>query len=266
MPWGVAVPGDKDHIMYVWFDALVNYISAIGWPKDMKKFNSWWPAVQVAGKDNLRQQSAMWQAMLMSAGIEPSQQILIHGFVSNEGQKMSKSLGNVVDPIKLAGEYGTDAVRYYLLRYFHPFKDSDFSMDSFKEVYNADLANGLGNLVSRVAQMVEKNFDRGIDIKERDSFRKSDIIKDINKLIESYNFNKALEKIQKMISVADRLIDDKEPWRGRSDAKQVLSQGVGMILAIAESLKPFLPETSEKIIKHFSAKKIKKGEALFPRI
>jgi len=121
MPWGIPVPGDDKHVMYVWFDALVNYISAIGWPD--KKYKKWWPVIQFAGKDNLRQQSAMWQAMLMSAGEKPSKQIIIHGFITSDGKKMSKSIGNVVNPFKLVdeykefGEYGTDAVRYYLARH-----------------------------------------------------------------------------------------------------------------------------------------------------
>jgi len=268
MPWGVPVPGDDNHVMYVWFDALVNYISAIGWPTDIQKFNKWWPAFQVAGKDNLRQQSAMWQAMLMSVGLPPSKQIIIHGFVTNEGEKMSKSLGNVIDPIKLASEYGTDAVRYYLLKYFNPFEDSDFSLDSFKEVYNADLANGLGNLVSRVAQMVEKILDGKINTQDKDfnSARKPLVLKEINDLTEEYNYKLALEKIKEIIVLADRLINDEEPWKGGDNAEKVLSRGVGYILAIAEVLKPFLPQTAGTIEKQFSAGKIKKGEPLFPRI
>src|SRR3989344_5203119 len=154
MPWGVPVPGDDAHVMYVWFDALVNYISAIGWPDDREKFSKWWPVVQFAGKDQIRQQAAMWQAMLMAAGIAiPSKPILIHGFVLSDGQKMSKSLGNVVDPIALVNEYGVDAVRYFIARHMHPFEDSDFTLDKFKEAYNANLANGLGNLVARIMKL-----------------------------------------------------------------------------------------------------------------
>src|SRR3989338_6120887 len=129
MPWGVPVPGDDDHVMYVWFDALVNYISAIGWPDDMEKFQEYWPVVQFAGKDNLRQQSAMWQAMLLSAQIEPSKQIFIEGFLTSGGQKMSKSLGNVIDPFKVKEEYGTDAVRYYIAREIASFEDSDVTYE-----------------------------------------------------------------------------------------------------------------------------------------
>jgi len=119
MPWGVPVPGDEKHIMYVWFDALVNYISAIGWPNEIENFEKWWPVFQVAGKDNLRQQSAMWQAMLMSVGLEPSKRIHIFGFINSDGQKMSKSLGNVINPIDIINEYGTDALRYYVARHIN---------------------------------------------------------------------------------------------------------------------------------------------------
>ena len=266
MPWGVPVPGDETQVMYVWFDALVNYISAIGWPDDLKKFNSWWPAVQVAGKDNLRQQGAMWQAMLMSAGLESSKQIIIHGYVTNEGQKMSKSLGNVVNPIELAEKYGTDAVRYYLLKYFHHFEDSDFTIESFKAVYNADLANGLGNLVSRVSNMIEKITNGEININERNAPRNKLVLGQINKLIEEYDFKGALEKINRMVTLADRLIDSEEPWRGQPNAITVLSQNVGYILDIAKSLEPFLPDTSVKIKKQFSTQKIKKEPPLFPRL
>lgn len=272
MPWGVPVPEDSEQVMYVWFDALVNYISTLGWPASAEasagkpgKFYDWWPGIQVAGKDNLRQQSAMWQSMLMSAGLEPSKQILIHGFVTHEGQKMSKSLGNVVNPLALVKEFGTDAVRYYLLKYFHPFEDSDFTMESFKEVYNADLANGIGNLVARTANLIEKNFEGKLKIKEAKKQRSN-----INKYIKDYRFDLALKEIQETVTEADQLIDKEKPWElAKSDkekAGQVLSEVAGRIVFIAEQLKPFLPETAEKILKQFAAKKIKKGELLFPRI
>ena len=157
MPWGVPVPNDPDHVMYVWFDALVNYISTIGWPNDEQRFKEFWPGVQVAGKDNLRQQSAMWQAMLMSAKLQSSKQILIHGFINSRGQKMSKSLGNVIDPFGLVKKYGTDAVRFFILYDLHPFEDSDVTPERIQESYTANLCNGLGNLVARVAKLCEQN-------------------------------------------------------------------------------------------------------------
>ncbi|KKT75695.1 MAG: Methionine-tRNA ligase [Candidatus Peregrinibacteria bacterium GW2011_GWA2_44_7] len=155
MPWGVPVPDDEAHVMYVWFDALVNYISTLGWPEG-GDFEMYWPGVQIAGKDNLRQQSNMWQGMLMSAGLPPSKQILIHGFITSEGQKMSKSVGNVVDPFEVAREYGVDPLRFYLLREIPTTEDGDFNRERFRIVYDSDLANNLGNLVSRVLTMTEK--------------------------------------------------------------------------------------------------------------
>jgi len=154
IPWS---PNDPEQIIYVWFDALINYISCLGWPDNEEKFNEYWPGVQVAGKDNLRQQSSMWQAMLLSAGLPTSKQIFIHGFITAGGQKMSKSLGNVIDPFELIGKYGTDPIRYYLLRHIHPVDDSDFSNEAFEQQYNADLANGLGNLVARTSNLLEQN-------------------------------------------------------------------------------------------------------------
>lgn len=261
MPWGVPVPNDDEHVMYVWFDALVNYISAIGWPNNMDKFNSWWPAVQVAGKDNLRQQSAMWQAILMSAGLKLSKQILIHGYITNEGQKMSKSLGNVVNPIELAEKYGTDPVRYYLLKYFHPFEDSDFTIESFKEVYNADLANGLGNLISRVANMVEKNKN------QKNQFPNNNQITNdqIKKFLNDYKFNEALKLINEMVKEANAVIDKERPWENKENSKTVLEGLVNQIITIVSLLKPLIPQTAEAIKKQFTAEQIKKEAPLFPR-
>src|SRR3989339_620263 len=267
MPWGVPVPSDEDQVMYVWFDALINYISTLGWPNDEKNFKKHWPGVQVAGKDNLRQQSAMWQAMLMSAGLPNSKQIMIHGFISNAGQKMSKSLGNVVNPLELVNKYGTDAVRYYLLKYVQPFEDSDFSIESFEEVYNADLANGIGNLVSRVSNLVEKNFDGKIAIGNDREFN----LTAVSENIEDYQFNVALQIIQLAISELDVFIDTEAPWKivksDKDKAMRILSRLVDRILLLSEQLKPFLPETADKIEKIFTARKINKpAESLFPRL
>ena len=178
MPWGVDVPDDPDHVMYVWFDALIFYISNLGWPQ-AADFDGFWPGVQVAGKDNLRQQSAIWQALLLSAGLPNSRQIMIHGFIQSGGQKMSKSLGNVIDPIFLSKKYGVDALRYYLLAKIHPFNDSDFTLPLFEGAYNADLANGLGNLVSRGEKMAEKNGLTGGKITQHTYHSKSFIILNI---------------------------------------------------------------------------------------
>jgi methionyl-tRNA synthetase len=274
MPWGVDVPNDPNHVMYVWFDALVNYISAIGWPKDIKSFKNWWPGIQVAGKDNLRQQSAMWQAMLMSAGLPNSKQILIHGFITSEGQKMSKSLGNVVDPFEVVKKYGTDAVRYYLLREISPTKDGDFSTRRFEELYNADLANGLGNLVARVAKLFENNeLEISTDLSIFPSLESNRVLQKIEPLLSEFKFNEALEYIWQALKNLDVYLNKEKPWElTKSAAKKKLkkiitgSTTIVSLLDIAQALTPFLPETAEKIKKQFKGPKIKSQRPLFPRI
>src|ERR1035437_9726044 len=170
MSWGIEVPNDPAHVMYVWFDALVNYISTLGWPENKEVFEKYWvhgTPTQYCGKDNLRFQSAMWQAMLMAAQLPNSHQIIINGFITAEGGlKMSKTLGNVVDPKEIVAEYGTDALRYFLLREVSSFEDSPFTLERFKDAYNSGLANGLGNLTSRILTLSEKYLDKCPEIPE----------------------------------------------------------------------------------------------------
>jgi len=264
MPWGVPVPNDDKHVMYVWFDALVNYISAIGWPEDEKKFKEFWPGVQVAGKDNLRQQSSMWQAMLLSAGLPTSKQILIHGFINLAGQKISKSSGNVFSPFELVKKYGTDAVRYYLLSGVMPFEDSDFTIEKFDKKYNADLANGLGNLVARVSNLLEKNSIE-VNIKQGSDAK---LIKNFDSKISEYKFNEALEVLWSKLRECDEIITKNKPWEldGKDEIKKILEPVAQNILNVAVLLQPIMPTVAENIIKQFSEKNIKKGKPLFPRI
>lgn len=264
MPWGILVPGDSEHVMYVWFDALINYVSTLGWPDDKATFKKFWPVVQVAGKDNLRQQSAMWQAMLLSAGLPSSKQVLIFGFLTADGEKMSKSLGNVINPYEVVEKYGADATRYYLLAEIQTFEDGDFSYKKFDIRYNADLANGLGNLVARVSNLLEKN-ELEVNIKVNSDEK---LVKEFRQKMDKYEFNNALELLWRKLKEADEILSAKAPWKmkNKNDIEKVLKPVAQNILNVAYCLQPFMPETAEKIMKQFSEKQIRKGDILFPRI
>jgi len=260
MPWGVEVPGDPSQIMYVWFDALVNYISALGWPETQERFDGFWPGIQVCGKDNLRQQTAMWQAMLMSAGLPTSRQIFVGGFLTSEGKKISKSLGNVINPIEWTEKYSTDALRYFLLAEVSVFEDSDVTVDRFEEAYQGNLANGIGNLAARVATMAEKI---GLKVPEQKLGIREEVI---NKLKE-FRFDEAMKFIWEDVKRADTLINQREVWKlTGEDQRFALANLVIIIRKIAVDLAPFMPETSDKLRVMFAGEVIKRGENLFQRI
>jgi methionyl-tRNA synthetase len=261
MPWGVPVPNDEKHVMYVWFDALVNYISCLDWSGNKKEFKEFWPGMQVAGKDNLRQQSSMWQAMLLSAGLPNSKQIFIHGFITANGQKMSKSLGNVVDPFELVKKYGTDAVRYYLLREIPSAEDGDFAIEKFEQRYNADLAGGIGNLVARVLGIAKE-----LNIKEsRPTKIVKEKVEEVSKKyilnIENFKFNEALSSVWELVSFSDKYINEEKLWQTKNP--EVINDLFFIIKEIGALLSPCLPKTSEKIKKAITEKK---AETLFPRV
>ena len=257
MPWGIPVPGDDSQVMYVWFDALVNYISAPGWPDDMVNgtktagsFKKWCVdtggMVQYCGKDNLRQQSAMWQAMLMAAGLPASQTIVVDGFVTGDGGvKMSKSLGNTVDPIALVKEFGTDAMRYYCLRELHPFEDTACTPERFKDAYNSGLANGLGNLVSRVMKMASTNLSSVPNIPD------NTIPDDYKEAINRYDIQSAMHIVWKHIAEADQLIQEKAPFKliktDKAAAEKIISDLCARIYTVGRMLNPLMPATSAAI-------------------
>ena len=257
MPWGIPVPGDEKHVMYVWFDALVNYISAVGWPHNMEQFNEVWNGsggvVQYCGKDNLRQQAAMWQAMLMAAGITPSQKIIINGFIMSNGQKMSKSLGNVISPFDLVRDYGVDAVRYFVAQELHPFEDSDVTPERLLQAYNAGLANGLGNLASRVMKMAETH---GVSCGSEGAVLKNGIYEAKNTEIQNcfarYNIMQATSVIWQIIQDADKFIQLEQPFKkvkvDAEAAKKDIAALVFDVQAIGKFLKPVMPQTSQKIL------------------
>ncbi len=268
--WGVPVPGDSKQVVYVWFDALANYLTGVGFLEDKKLFEKFWPAdIHILGKDNLRWHALLWPAMLKAAGIELPKTILVNGFLNLNGQKISKSLGNVIRPTDLVKTYGADGVRYYLLRYTNITEDSDISEEKIKQAYNSDLANGLGNLISRVAKLCENsNFTRLIS-KEKSSVHLMDV-EGYSQALSEYKFNDALAFVFAKITDLDKYISEEKPWdlAKNSDLKlkPVLDHAVDQIQEIAALLEPFLPETAKKIEDQFKGPKINSQPSLFPRI
>ena len=267
LSWGVPVPGDEEHVMYVWFAAFVNYISTLGWPEDTSNFNKFWQegeTVQAAGKDMVRFQSLMWQAMLMSAGFKTTRKIVYHGFITSDGRKISKSLGNVINPFDVVEEYGTDALRYFLLREISPFEDGDFTMEKFKEAYNANLANGVGNLVSRVMKMAIDYQVTGDRLQGIDDTK---LPKEITDALDKYDFKSAMDVIWQKIAVLDKQIQETEPFKliktEPQRAKEILRELVRGVYEVGVWLTPFLPETSKKICE--AVETHTRPSILFPR-
>jgi len=266
MPWGVSVPGDDNHVMYVWFDALVNYVSTLGWPEDKETFDKFWKngtPVQMAGKDQVRQQSAMWQAMLLSAGLPPTRHIVIHGFINYDGQKMSKSLGNVVLPEEIIEEYGLDALRYFVAREFNQFEDSDISNDKLKLSYNTGLANGLGNLVSRVMKMAEDHLASPVVVPETEDMQ------EFFAILNKFEINTAINYVWSKMSGLDQEIQEKLPFKVIKEdperGREMIKDMVLKVYSIALMLEPFMPETADRIKSLVKANKMPK-EPLFPRL
>ncbi|PIP14936.1 methionine--tRNA ligase [Candidatus Roizmanbacteria bacterium CG_4_10_14_0_8_um_filter_35_28] len=259
--WGVPVPDDDTQRIYVWFDADNIYQSGVGFGWNEKLYRKWWPAdVHVIGKGIIRFHAIYWIAFLLSAGLSLPKSLFVHGYLTIEGQKMSKTLGNVIDPFALVNKYGTDAVRYYLLREIPPFDDGDYSESRMKELYNSDLANELGNLVSRLTTLAEKD----------EITVNNETVKQFNNLtiqqFNSFQFNLILEDIWNQIKRLNKEIDDFAPWKKSSEErKDFLLQCFKTLKSIAWQLQPFLPETAEKIIKATTGK-IKKTPPLFPKL
>ncbi len=251
LDWGIDSPVDKKFKIYVWFDALINYVSGASgnWPAD----------VHVIGKGINWFHSVIWPAILMSAEYDLPKILLVHGYLNLKGKKISKSSGNVIDPIKLAEKYGADTVRYSLLR-CSVFEDSDYSEEILIERHNNELANKLGNLVSRVSGLIEK---KGVTKTEAKLLKKLKE-KEIDKHFSNYEFDKALNEIFAFIDKCNEYVQNKKPWE--TGDKKVLFELKESILRIAELLWPFIPESAEKIKKQFSVKKIKKEKVLFEKI
>lgn len=273
LSWGVPVPGDDTQVMYVWLDALANYITVLGYPED-EAWREYWPAdIQVVGKDIMRFHAGLWPAMLMALGLTPPKALLVHGHVTVNGGKMSKTVGNVVDPVEIISKFGTEALRYYFSRHVSTTDDSDFNWNKFERAYNNELANDLGNLVSRAANMVTR-YQAGvvgeIQRAEHDMFAYDEAMRELR-------FSDAISEAWVLVQGTNKFIDEVKPWAiakvaaespdEKEHLDEVLRHVVGSLLQVAAMLAPFLPATSEAIQEMFGTGVIKPIEGvLFPKI
>ncbi len=253
--WGIPWPDDKDQVVYVWFDALVNYLTAAGFPK--ASFAEKWPAdLHIVGKDIIKFHCIYWPAMLMSAGLPLPRQVFAHGFFTIDGQKISKSLGNAIDPVELAGNFGIDALRYYLLSEFAFGADGEFSRTRFETIYNSDLANDLGNLVQRVAVMITRYLDGTIGELPPHSHD----ITPYEEAMAELRFDRALGEVWLLIRGLNQYLEEEKPWQlAKNDTTQlaeVLHHAVSDLVQIATLLMPFVPGTAKKIADTFAAGRV----------
>jgi len=289
LKWGIPVSGDSSQVIYVWCDALTNYLSGIGFTSEPKKFKKYWPAdLHILGKDNLKFHSIFWPAMLLSAKLPLPKKIFVHGFVTSGGQKMSKSIGNVVDPFEMIKLYGAESLRYFLLREIPSGEDGDFTEEAFMQRINSDLADNIGNLVNRVLVLTEKYSDGVVPKTDKKSFlaeKSEEIIKKVNEYLEEFKFHHALESIFSLSSDANRYINETEPWKitVKEELNEVLYNTLETIRIISVLLYPFMPQTAERISeqigvdKDFSEKMLqwgllkagtrtKRGDVLFRKV
>ena len=277
LEWGVAVPDDESQVMYVWMDALANYLTVIGYP-DASDFSEWWPATaQFVGKDILRFHAIIWPAMLLGLGLALPKTLVSHGMILADGQKMSKSIGNVVSPEKVIDEYGVDAFRYFFLRHVDTFADADFTWERFERAYNTELANDLGNLVQRLATLVAKN---GVEIEAGDDERGaagengcyvSELDKEYINLMDSFQFSKAFDYAWGKVQGINKKIDDEKPWALAKNGEteklaECLKNLVAELLEVVTLLSPFIPRAAANIRQIFTACPIEPPkEPLFPK-
>ncbi len=253
LSWGVPVPDDESQVMYVWLDALSNYITVLGYPdtEHQPDFTDWWPAqAQFVGKDILRFHAITWPAILLGLGLPLPKTIVSHGFVLANGQKMSKSLGNVIDPVEVLNKYGVEALRYYFTRHVDTFADSDFTWEKYENAYNNELANDLGNLVQRLATLCAKNQVSGVRFEEKVADEQ------YHRRMQQFEFTKAIDYAWAKVQELNKSIDQQKPWelakQGKTtEVQQVLRDLVTELLRVAQLLKPFLPDTAAKIYATF---------------
>lgn len=272
--WGIPVPGDPDQVMYVWFEALMNYITVLGYPEH-EDFQKFWPAdVQIIGKDIIRQHAATWPATLLSLGLPLAKQLYVHSFITVEGKKMSKSLGNVLHPREIIDKYGVDTFRYYFLRHVPAYDDGDFSWERLEAAYNNELANELGNAVQRTASMIQQYLGGEIGTlppAEHD-------IAQYETALDDCRFDRALDEVWEQVRGLNQYIDQEKPWQlaklaqahnqpeDQQHLREVLAYQAASLLSIARLLEPFLPDTAARIQAVFTAKTIVPIEGtLFPK-
>jgi methionyl-tRNA synthetase len=268
--FGIPVPDDDTQIMYVWCDALVNYITALGFGReDDALYKEFWPAsVQVIGKDILRFHAAIWPAMLLSAGLPLPKALLVHGFITSGGKKMSKTLGNVIDPEELLAQYGTDAVRYYLLRHISPFEDGDLTREGFADAYQAHLTNGLGNLVARVMTLAEAHLSHPVTLTDKDT----KIDEEYLTKFHAFRVNEALDYVFTKVAAADAFMTEQVPYKKikssdpseQKAARDAIEQLVRDLASIAVHCRAALPHTAELILEAIRTNT--KPTNLFPRL
>ena len=289
--WGIELPFDSDYVTYVWFDALINYVSALGFDSDEKKYNTYWPAnLHLIGKDILTTHSVYWPTMLLSAGIKLPKTIFAHGWWLNDQSKMSKSVGNVIDPLELIKSYGVDPVRFYLMKEMVLGQDSNFSIESFVKCYNNDLANDFGNLLSRVSNLINK-FYNGILVEGEDLSEDGKIVKGcaietidkVSKLMDEMKIDDAIDSVFLLIKNVNKFLEVTVPWKV---VKTDLKKGGALLFTAAESLRiialllaPIMPNRTALVLETLNTKnteiywgglvigsKIKTHKPLFPRI
>lgn len=263
LTWGVPVPGDESQVMYVWIDALSNYITVLGYPDE--DISEWWPAAaQFVGKDILRFHAIIWPAMLLGLGLPLPKVLLSHGFILANGQKMSKSIGNVVDPMEVIGKHGLDAFRYYFLRHVDTFVDSDFTWEKFENAYNNELANDLGNLVQRLATLAKKNeikLEKELEFKFDNEYVE---------LMDKFEFSKAFDYVWERVQDLNKRIDEEKPWGLAKNGEvekltKCLQSLITDLLSVNYMLSPFIPTTTEKIFEVFAEPITPPGVPLFPK-
>ncbi|MEI6237172.1 MAG: methionine--tRNA ligase [Candidatus Saccharibacteria bacterium] len=267
LAWGIPVPDDKTQVMYVWFEALLNYITVLGYP-DNKDFETYWPAdMQVIGKGVLRFHAAMWPGILLALGLPLPKTLFVHGYINIEGKKISKSLGNVVSPIDIIKKYGVDATRYYLMRHIPSYDDGDFTWEKMEDAYNNELANDLGNAVQRVASMIDKYQNKLIG----DIPPPSHDIHEYQEAIAHCRFDKALDEVWEQIRGLNQYIDAEKPWvvaktNDIAHLGDILSYSAGCLLEIAALVRPFMPDTAGKIEYAFKEGILRSlDKSLFPK-